>query len=44
MSSIVIAAALMAAVWFGVPAAQGTVKTLPGLDSSNFYPFDQINK
>ena len=34
----------MAAVWFGVPAAQGTLKTLPGVDSSNFYPFDQINK
>ncbi len=44
MSSIVIAAALMAAVWFGVPAAQGTLKTLPGVDSANFYPFEQINK
>ena len=31
-------------VALAVPAAQGKIKTLPGLDSSNFYPFDQINK
>ena len=29
---------------FGVLAAQSKIKTLPGVDSSNFYPFDQINK
>ena len=44
ISSIAIAASLVAAVWFTVPAAQGTVKVLPGLDSSNYYPFDQIDK
>ncbi len=44
MSSIALAAGLMAAVWFGAPAAQGTIKTLPGVDSSNYYPFDQIDK
>ena len=42
--SIGIGAALIAAVWLNVPAAQGTVTALPGLDSSNFYPFDQIDK
>src|SRR4026209_1013142 len=44
LSSIGIAVALVATVYFGVPAAQGTVKTLPGLDSSNYYPFTQIDK
>ena len=44
VSTIAIAAGLMAAVWFGVPAAQGTTKTLPGVDSSNYYPFTQIDK
>jgi quinoprotein glucose dehydrogenase len=39
-----LAGVVIATVWFVVPAAQGTVKALPGLDSSNFYPFDQINK
>jgi quinoprotein glucose dehydrogenase len=29
---------------FTAPAAQNTVKTLPGLDSSNFHPFEQIDK
>ena len=39
-----LSAAVVAAVCFGVPAAQGTIKTLPGPDSSNFFPFDQIDK
>ena len=43
-SAIAIAAGLTSAVWLGAPAAQGTIKTLPGVDSSNYYPFDQIDK
>ena len=39
-----LAAALAAAVYVGVPAAQGKIQTLPGPDSSNFFPFEQINK
>jgi len=42
--SVGIGAALVTAVWFNAPAAQGTITALPGLDSSNFYPFDQIDK
>ena len=42
--TIAIAAGLMTAVWFGVPAAQGKNKKLPGVDSSNYYPFTQIDK
>jgi len=42
--SIGIGAALVTAVWLNAPAAQGTITALPGLDSSNFYPFDQIDK
>ena len=42
--AIAIAAGLTSAVWLGAPAAQGTIKTLPGVDSSNYYPFDQIDK
>jgi quinoprotein glucose dehydrogenase len=38
-------AAIVAAVTvLGVFAAPNKVRTLPGVDSSNFYPFDQINK
>jgi quinoprotein glucose dehydrogenase len=44
VAAAALAALVIATVWLVVPAAQGTVKTLPGLDSSNFYPFDQINK
>ena len=44
LSSMALSAAVVAAVCFGVPAAQGTIKTLPGVDSSNFFPFDQIDK
>jgi quinoprotein glucose dehydrogenase len=39
-----LAAALVGAVYFGVPEAQGKIQALPGLDSSNYYPFEQINK
>src|SRR5947209_900670 len=40
-----VAAALVAIVGLGVLiAAQSTVKSLPGADSSNFKDFDQINK
>src|SRR5262245_58129692 len=42
--SVGIGAALVSAVWLKAPAAQGTITALPGLDSSNFYPFDQIDK
>src|SRR5688572_3180926 len=44
LSSMALSAAVVAAVCFGAPAAQGTIKTLPGPDSSNFFPFDQIDK
>jgi glucose dehydrogenase len=36
--------ALFGVVGLSVLVAQTKVKTLPGLDSSNFLPFDQINK
>jgi quinoprotein glucose dehydrogenase len=40
-ATIALAVALTA---FGVLAAPNTVRTLPAVDSSNFFPFDQINK
>jgi quinoprotein glucose dehydrogenase len=43
-ASMAIAAALAAVAGFAVLAAQSRVKTLPGLDSSNFFPFEQIKK
>jgi quinoprotein glucose dehydrogenase len=36
--------ALVAVAGFGALAAQSKVKTLPSVDSSNFFPFGQINK
>jgi glucose dehydrogenase len=39
-----VAVALAAVAGFGVLAAQSKVKTLPTLNSSNFHPFEQINK
>ena len=39
-----VAVALVAVAGFGVLAAQSKVKTLPSPDSSNYYPFGQINK
>ena len=42
--SVAVAVALVSVVMFAAPAAQRKVKTQPGLDSSNYYPFDQINK
>ena len=44
MTLFAVVIALMAVVGFAAPAAQKRLKTLPGLDSSNFYPFDQITK
>jgi hypothetical protein len=38
------AAIVVAVAALGVFAAPAKIKTLPGPDSSNFYPFDQINK
>jgi len=38
------AAIVAASMVLGVFAAPNKVRTLPGVDSSNFYPFDQINK
>jgi quinoprotein glucose dehydrogenase len=37
-------AIVVAIAALGVFAAPAKIKTLPGPDSSNFYPFDQINK
>jgi quinoprotein glucose dehydrogenase len=43
-AAIAVAVALVSVVTFSAPAAQRRGKTLPGLDSSNYFPFDQINK
>ena len=39
-----VAVALAAVIGLASLAAQGKVKTLPGLDSSNFFPLEQITK
>jgi quinoprotein glucose dehydrogenase len=43
-ASLGIAVVLAASAGFGILFAQGKVKTLPGLDSSNFHALEQITK